>query len=108
MTWECIQKIDWISQDPGYENKIESRYTITGLQENTCYYLKVVAVNEKGEGYSPKEPFFCQTMAQKILACESLYVWGYNGRNELGLSDDQISANKSDYLKAAMTKPLKN
>lgn len=108
MTWECIQKIDWISQDPVYENKIESRYTITGLQENTCYYLKVVAVNEKGEGYSPKEPFFFQTMAQKILACESLYVWGYNGRNELGLSDDQISANKSDYLKAAMTKPLKN
>lgn len=47
-------------------------------------------------------------MTCKISACESLYVWGYNGRNELGLPDDTISANKSDYLKSAMTKPLKN
>jgi alpha-tubulin suppressor-like RCC1 family protein len=67
----------------------------------------VTAVNEKGdEGYHSKDPFFVQTMKQKINNCDSLFVWGYNGQNELGLPDNEITENQADYVKQSMTKPV--
>lgn len=106
--WDLIETIDWFSEDPGFEGKIESRYTISGLKPNFCYYVKVTAVNEKGEGYHAKEPYFIKTMEDKINSSDSLFVWGYNARNEIGLPDSSIDDFKADYIKNSMTKPLQN
>ena len=47
-------------------------------------------------------------MDTRINNCESLYVWGYNARNEIGLPDSSINEFKTDYVKGCMTKPLRN
>jgi len=93
-----VQTVDSLSDDPYFEGKITTSCTVTGLQQTTCYYLKVTAVNENGhEGYHAKEPFFIQTMDAKINNCDSLFVWGYNARSELGLSDSAIKANADSF-----------
>lgn len=105
--WEHVQTIDQLSNDPYFEGKITNNCTVSGLQPNTCYYLKVTAVNEIGnEGYHAKEPFFVQTMDSKINNCDSLYVWGYNARNELGLPDNVIENNADHFINQAMTIPV--
>lgn len=107
--WEHKLTVDSLSDDPFFEGKIESRCTVSGLEPCSCYYLKVTAVNENGEeGYHSKEPFFVQTMGKKITNCDSLYVWGYNARNELGLPDNVIDENQTEYVDQAMTKPTAN
>jgi alpha-tubulin suppressor-like RCC1 family protein len=83
-----VDTIDWYSDEPFFAEKIKSSYTITHLNPATIYYVRVNAVNEQGEGYTNKEAFFIKTMSEKIDHCDSLYVWGNNASNELGLPDD--------------------
>ena len=47
-------------------------------------------------------------MSASLTSSDGLYVWGYNGRNELGLQDDTIAESKQDYVKGSMTKPINN
>ena len=98
IAWDSVQVVNKLSDDPYFESKVETRCTVTGLFRDSCYYLKVTAVNENGEeGYHSKEPLFVKTMETKVNNCDGLYVWGYNARSELGLSDDAIELNKNDF-----------
>ena len=82
---------------------------MTGLQPDSCYYLKVAAVNENGdEGYHVKEPLFVKTMEPLVNNCDGLYVWGYNARNELGLPDNTIDDVRDEYVSGAMSRPIRN
>lgn len=109
IVWDLSKVVESISDEPYFEGKIETRCTVTGLQPDSCYYIKVTAVNENGEeGYHAKEPIFVKTMEPKVNNCDGLYVWGYNNRSELGLSDDTIEENKDDFQGQAVTRPIRN
>lgn len=77
------------------------------LEPDTGYFIKINAENELGIGYE-EEPFFVRTMPAVFDKPCGLYVWGANTQSQLGLSDEQISANIKLYHKYRMTQPLKN
>jgi alpha-tubulin suppressor-like RCC1 family protein len=99
-----VRMAENVPQNP----QIDTFYTISGLQPDTGYFIKVTATNEDGEGYSPKEPFYVLTMSSQINICDSLYVWGNNASSEIGLNDETVEANKAHYQGCRMTKPIRH
>ena len=83
-------------------------YKVPDLEPNHIYYVKVRAINSKGEGYVPDQPTFVRTMETTLSEPGSLYVWGNNQHSEIGLTDDQVEENKDSYVKCRMTKPVKH
>lgn len=103
--WDHVDTVDHFNDDPFFGAKC----TLTGLEPDTCYYVKIAAINERGEeGYHSTEPFFVKTMTNKISHCDSLFSWGYNARNEIGIPDEVIDANSADFVNGAMTKPVRS
>ena len=82
-------------------------YKVTDLEPDQIYYVRVFAVNSKGEGYPAKQPFFARTMKEDLTEPGSLYVWGNNASSELGLTDEMVEDNKASYERCAMFKPIR-
>jgi hypothetical protein len=100
-----VDTVDQFGDDPFFGTSC----TLSGLEPDTAYYIKVTAVNEHAEeGYHSNNPFFVKTMRSNINDCDSLYSWGYNARNETGLPDDLIDQHSLDYVNGAMCKPVRN
>ena len=85
-------------------------YKLNGLEPSSGYYVMVTAENEHGEGYRPEMPSIVLTQAPSFQETSSMYVWGSNSMSELGLSEQQVEANKQHYNKtdksAILSKPL--
>lgn len=87
------------------EDISKRRFTFTGLDPDTCYFIRVTAVNDKGEGYQA-DPFMVRTAAARPLC--NVYVWGSNLNSELGLSDQIIEENKDIFSNYSIKKPILN
>lgn len=93
-------------------NDLSCWYKLNGLEPNSAYYVLVTAENEHGEGYRPAYPSIVLTQPQSFQDTSSMYVWGSNSMSELGLSEQQVEANKQHYNKtdksAILSKPIKH
>ena len=85
-------------------------YKLRGLKPNSAYFVKVIAVNAIGEGYSPKHLSLILTHKESFELEKKLYVWGSNNNSELGLGQEHVNANNTNYLRtqkdAYLTKPI--
>ena len=95
-------EMDILHQTEAKPEEQFATYRIPDLEPDTVYYVRVVAVNAIGEGYSPEKVHFVRTMKDSINEPGSLYVWGNNQSSELGLSDEAVQEHKNIYYNYAI------
>lgn len=85
-------------------------YKLKGLKSRSAYFVKVTAVNKIGEGYHPKQLQMILTQSENFDSQKKLYVWGSNKVSELGLTQEHVNSNNTNYLRtqkdAYLTKPI--
>ena len=76
------------------------------MRPDQCYRVMVVAESDRGLGYKPKLAQLFKTA--KFTDLSKVYVWGNNENSEIGLTDQIVEENKSDYnkKKARLFKPV--
>jgi hypothetical protein len=72
---------------------------VDNLDLGTTYYVVVTAENEFGEGYKAA-PSMVMTIQQEVPL--TLYVWGNNASNEIGISKEQVSVGSTYNKKNCM------